>query len=146
LTFPPGQNHHLSYPFGLHTRYVLPWDYFSKGDCFFVRSTACRERIAGREPGLCKPCRDLDRRDDHLHEIRERIANGINENVNLIFYPVGGLMQKIHKKNDQLRAMRLTKLNDTKMLVGKIAQLDLHKQLMMAIATGDVPRVSQLIR
>ncbi|KAJ7367625.1 hypothetical protein DFH08DRAFT_980166 [Mycena albidolilacea] len=43
--------------------------------------------------------------------------------------------------------MRLTKLNDTRMLAGKIAELDLQKQLMMAmIVTGDVQRVSQLIR
>jgi hypothetical protein len=32
------------------------------------------------------------------------------------------------------------------MLVGKIAELDLHKQFMMAIATNNEPRVAQLIR
>ncbi|KAF8181257.1 hypothetical protein K438DRAFT_1602018 [Mycena galopus ATCC 62051] len=42
--------------------------------------------------------------------------------------------------------MRLTKLNDTRMLAGKIAELDFHKQLMMAIATSDERRISQLIR
>jgi hypothetical protein len=59
---------------------------------------------------------------------------------------LGGLIQKIRKKKEQLTAMRLIKLNDTRMLAGKIAELDLQKQLMMAIATGDVQRVSQLIR
>ncbi|KAF8193637.1 hypothetical protein K438DRAFT_2131885 [Mycena galopus ATCC 62051] len=42
--------------------------------------------------------------------------------------------------------MRLTKLNGTRMLAGKIAELDLHKQLMMAIATSDEHRISHLIR
>ncbi|KAJ7930975.1 hypothetical protein B0H13DRAFT_1858209 [Mycena leptocephala] len=97
-------------------------------------------------PLRCRACNDLDRRDDTLHEIQERIANGINENTPLIFFPVGGLIQRIRKKNDQLQAMRLTNLNDARMLAGKIAELDLHKQFMMAIATSDEPRISQLIR
>jgi hypothetical protein len=32
------------------------------------------------------------------------------------------------------------------MLAGKIAELDLHKQFMMAISTGNEPRIAQLIR
>ncbi|KAJ7936545.1 hypothetical protein B0H13DRAFT_1563824, partial [Mycena leptocephala] len=96
--------------------------------------------------GMCRPCRELDKRDENLDGIRDRIAEGINENVTLAFYPVGGLIQKIRKKDEQLRAMRLTKLNDTRMLAGKFAELDLHKQLMMAIAVGDVPKISQLLR
>ncbi|KAJ7696176.1 hypothetical protein B0H14DRAFT_3120181 [Mycena olivaceomarginata] len=42
--------------------------------------------------------------------------------------------------------MRLTKLNDTRLLAGKISELDLHKQLMMAIATSNEHRISSLIR
>ncbi|KAJ7699797.1 hypothetical protein B0H14DRAFT_3652433 [Mycena olivaceomarginata] len=63
-----------------------------------------------------------------------------------MFFPFGGLIRRVRNKNDQLRAMRLTKLNDTRILAGKIAELDLHKQLMMAIATSDERRISQLIR
>ncbi|KAJ7450568.1 hypothetical protein FB451DRAFT_1527212 [Mycena latifolia] len=146
LTFPPGQNQHLSYPFGLHSDYDLPWGYTSEAGRFILRSTACRKRVQGSEPGMCRRCDDLDRRNDFLYEIRERIANGVDENTPFIFFPVGGLIQKLRKKDGQLRAMRLTKLNDTRMLAGKIAELDLHKQLMMAIATSDVHRVSQLLR
>ncbi|KAJ7663276.1 hypothetical protein DFH06DRAFT_986756 [Mycena polygramma] len=145
MTFPAGQNQHISYPFGLHDQLTLPWNFYSEGDRFFLRSTRCRQRVSGSNPGMCKPCHELDRRDDNLHDIRARIADGINENTPLIFFPVGGLIQRIRKKNDQLTAMRLTKLNDTRMLAGKIAELDLHKQLMMAIASNDVHRVSQLI-
>ncbi|KAJ7455119.1 hypothetical protein FB451DRAFT_1049058, partial [Mycena latifolia] len=145
LTFPPGQNHHLSYPFGLHAHFQLPWDYSSEGERFFLRSKNCRKRIVGSDPGLCKPCRDLDQRNEALQSIRDRIADGIDENTSSIYFPIGGLLQKIQRKQDQVKAMRLTKLNDTRLLAGKIAELDLHKQLMMAIATGDVPRVSQLL-
>ncbi|KAJ7834961.1 hypothetical protein B0H14DRAFT_3708784 [Mycena olivaceomarginata] len=146
LTFPPGENQHTSYPFGLHAEFSLPWNYFSEGEHFFLRSNCCRQRVPGPEPRLCKPCDELDRRDDFLDGIRERITNGINENTPLMFFPFGGLIRRVRKKNDQLRAMRLTKLNDTRILAGKIAELDLHKQLMMAIATSDERRISQLIR
>ncbi|KAF8172520.1 hypothetical protein K438DRAFT_1981372 [Mycena galopus ATCC 62051] len=58
----------------------------------------------------------------------------------------GGLIKRIRKKDNQLQAMRLTKLNDTRMLAGKIAELDFHKQFMIAIATSDERRISKLIR
>ncbi|KAJ7355473.1 hypothetical protein DFH08DRAFT_954947 [Mycena albidolilacea] len=146
LTFPPGENQHTSYPFGLHAEFSLPWNYFSEGEHFFLRSNRCHQRVSGPEPRLCKPCDELDRHNDFLDGIRERITNGINENTPLMFFPFGGLIRRVRRKNDQLRAMRLTKLNDTRILAGKIAELDLHKQLMMAIATSDEHRISQLIR
>ncbi|KAJ6577546.1 hypothetical protein B0H19DRAFT_1336997 [Mycena capillaripes] len=146
LAFPPGENQHMSYPFRLHAKLPLAWNYFSVGDQFSLRSIACRQSVHGLEPRLCKPCQQLDQRDDMLFEIRKRITNGINENTPFIFFPVGGLIQKIRQKNEQLTAMRLTKLNDTRMLAGKIAELDLHKQLMMAITTSDERRISQPIR
>lgn len=88
LTFPAGKNQHTSYPFGLHARFPLPWNYFSEGEQFFVRSTSCRRHVAGPEPRSCKPCTELDRKNDFLHEIRGRITNGINENTPYIFFPV----------------------------------------------------------
>ncbi|KAJ7859039.1 hypothetical protein B0H14DRAFT_3864214 [Mycena olivaceomarginata] len=93
-----------------------------------------------------QPCDELDRRGDSLDGIRQRIANGVNENTPLMFFPFGGLVRRIRKKDDQLQAMRLTKLNDTRLLAGKITELDLHKQLMMAIATSNKHRILSLIR
>ncbi|KAF8186957.1 hypothetical protein K438DRAFT_1765118 [Mycena galopus ATCC 62051] len=68
-------------------------------------------------------------------QIHNQIAAGINENTPLIFFPFGGLIEWIRKKDDQLQAMHLTKLNDTQLLAGKIAELDLHKQLMIVRGT-----------
>ncbi|KAJ7367624.1 hypothetical protein DFH08DRAFT_725632, partial [Mycena albidolilacea] len=101
ITFPPGENQYFSYPFGLHAKLLLAWNFFSERDCFFVRSKNCRQSVIGSEPRLCKPCRELDERDDNLFEIRQRIANGIQENTPLVFFPVGGLIQKIRKKKEQ---------------------------------------------
>ncbi|KAJ7814913.1 hypothetical protein B0H14DRAFT_2375718, partial [Mycena olivaceomarginata] len=107
LTFPPGKNQHTSYPFGLHAKFSLLWNYFSEGEHFFLRSNRCRQRVPSPEPRLCKSCDELDRRDDFLDGIRERITNGINENTLLMFFPFGGLIRRVRKKNDQLRVMRL---------------------------------------
>ncbi|KAK6971984.1 hypothetical protein R3P38DRAFT_2486453, partial [Favolaschia claudopus] len=139
LIFRPGENQHTSYPFGMHAQISVPWDYSSEGNRFFIRSTSCRRQVHGAESRLCKPCKVL-------HQIRQRIADGVQENTPLIYFPIGGLIRRIRKKNDQLEAMRLTKLNDNRVLAGKIAQLDVHKQFMMAIATNDVPRISALVR
>ncbi|KAJ7479080.1 hypothetical protein FB451DRAFT_1032222, partial [Mycena latifolia] len=131
LIFPPGQNQHLSYPFGLHSEYDIPWDYPSEGGRLILRSTS-RKRVQSSEPGMYRRCDDLDRRNDFLYEIRGRIANGVDENTPFIFFPIGGLIQKLRKKDGQLRAMRLTKLNDTRMLAGKIVEINLHKHLMIS--------------
>ncbi|KAK7024705.1 hypothetical protein R3P38DRAFT_2707584, partial [Favolaschia claudopus] len=146
LVFPPGQNHHTSYPFGMHSQITVPWDYFSEADGFFIRSTSCRKRVHGSESHLCKPCDELNRRNDLLHDTRQRIKDGIHENTPMIYFPIGHLIRRVRKKNDQLEALRLTKLNDDRVLAGKIAELDLHKQFMMAIATNDAPRISALVR
>ncbi|KAK6980552.1 hypothetical protein R3P38DRAFT_3466276 [Favolaschia claudopus] len=146
LVFRPGENQHTSYPFGMHAQISVPWDYFSEGNCFFIRSTSCRKQVHGSESHLCRPCDMLNRRSELLHDVRQRIADGIHENTPLIFYPIGGLIRRIRKKNDQLEVMRLTKMNDNRVLAGKIAQLDLHKQFMMAVATNNVPRISGLVR
>ncbi|KAJ7716441.1 hypothetical protein B0H16DRAFT_1339048, partial [Mycena metata] len=146
LIFPPGENQHVSYPFGLHAKLTLPWNYYSEGEHFFLRATTCRKHVPGSTPALCRSCRNLDERDEVLREIRWRIVHGIDENTPLLYFPIGGLLARIRKKNTQLDTMRVTRLSDTRMLAGKIAELDLHKQFMMAIAETDERRISQLVR
>ncbi|KAJ7796470.1 hypothetical protein B0H14DRAFT_3158054 [Mycena olivaceomarginata] len=131
LTFPPGENQHTSYPFGLHAEFSLPWNYFSEGEHFLIV-------VAN---GF--PVRNLVYANHAMNWTDAMISL---TNTPLMFFPFGGLIRRVRKKNDQLRAMRLTKLNDARILAGKIAELDLHKQLMMAIATSDERRISQLIR
>ncbi|KAJ7619699.1 hypothetical protein FB45DRAFT_1063039 [Roridomyces roridus] len=145
LEFPPGQTHHTSYPFGLHAKYDLPWNYVTDGGRFCIYSTSCLDQVdtAG---ALCESCRDLDTKNQVLYDIRGRIELGVNDNSPHIFLPIGGLIQKLLKKDEQLRALRLTKLNDTRRLAVTITELSLHKQLMMGIAHHDTPRVSALIR
>ncbi|KAJ7725135.1 hypothetical protein DFH07DRAFT_946256 [Mycena maculata] len=143
IEFPAGQNAHLSYPFGVHAKYRLPWSYRSEGDRFFLRSTVCKNQA--RLSAACKKCEAL-RKNDFLIGILDRISNGVKAGSTNIWFPIGGLLEKVGHQFDQLDALRATKLNDARKLVQKMAELDLHKQLMMAIASGDVQRVAPLLQ
>ncbi|KAJ7512180.1 hypothetical protein B0H11DRAFT_1843949 [Mycena galericulata] len=145
LSFPPGQNAHLSYPFGVHSKYRLPWGYRSEGDRFYLRSNSCKKSTNSPSSGACKKCAAL-LKDDFLVGIIDRISSGVKPDSTHIWFPIGGLIEKIRRDSDQINTLRLTKLSDARKLVAKIAELDLHKQLMMAIASGDVQRVVPLLQ
>lgn len=143
IIFPEGQNQHTSYPFGLHAWDRLPWNYYSDGDRFFLRSIVCKKRT--KLSGPCEKCKKLWG-DEALLRILKRLAEGVKQHSPYAFYPIGGLVEKLRRKDDENSALRLTKLSDSRKLVAKIAELDLHKQLMMAIASGDIKRVVPLLQ
>ncbi|KAJ7698278.1 hypothetical protein B0H17DRAFT_1158366 [Mycena rosella] len=134
VVFPEGQDQHLSYPFGLHAKFRLCWGYRSEGDQFFLNSTS-----------FLQNCRALQQ-NDMLAGILARIRDGIKPRTPNAWFPIGSLMEKLARTNEEIAALRLTKLNDARKLVAKVAELDLHKQLMMAIASGNVQRVVPLLQ
>ncbi|KAJ7782583.1 hypothetical protein DFH07DRAFT_764716 [Mycena maculata] len=144
LAFPPGGSHHVDYPFGLHQQYNLPWDYYSRHNQFFIQSKNCqRDLVVKGEP--CKSCNSLLANDVLLGIIR-RIWHGIHENTPLIYMPISGLIDCARRKTVQTRGLKLTKLNVVRQLLGKMAALDEHKQFVMAVASGKVERVAQLVQ
>lgn len=59
LTFPPGQNEHVSYPFTLHRTHALPWNYQSINNKFFLQARSCKKKPI--EAGsTCKNCCDIE--------------------------------------------------------------------------------------
>ncbi|KAJ7604917.1 hypothetical protein FB45DRAFT_1149799, partial [Roridomyces roridus] len=142
LTFPPGESHHTSYPFGLHAHFALPWDYYSRDDHFYLRAKNCTQRTAS---GLCRKCQQL-KSNDFLVGIMDRIVHGINENAPALWFPIGGLVTKIRRKNDQIQVMRLAKHNDMQTLTRQSAALDRHKEFVMAVGSGKVARIAPLVR
>ncbi|KAJ7238683.1 hypothetical protein C8J57DRAFT_1016745, partial [Mycena rebaudengoi] len=138
LTFPANQNHHVAYPFGLHAQIQLPWNYYLEGDHFYVRSISCRRKIH-QDSTMCENCHKL-RSNNALQGISERIIEGVNENTPLMFFPIGGLVSKMRRKNDQIQVMRLSKHNDTQTLASQSTSIDRHKEFMMAVASGKVTR------
>ncbi len=41
VQFPQGKNHHISYPFGIHSECNIPWDYCSTKDKFYIQAKLC---------------------------------------------------------------------------------------------------------
>jgi hypothetical protein len=93
----------------------------------------------------CTPCEDL-LSNDNLHGILERIAGEIHESTPLIFMPVSGLIATARRKIENLRTVKLLTLNDTRKLLAVLAELEEHKQFVMAVASGQVTRVAQLVK
>ncbi|KAJ7174927.1 hypothetical protein C8R46DRAFT_891619, partial [Mycena filopes] len=143
LIFPPGQNHHAAYPFGLHSYLSLPWNYYSEGDHFFLRSTACK-KTGSADSAICKNC-DKIRSNEMFENMMDRITNGVNENTPLPYYSFGGMVTKLRRKNAQIQVLRLTKHNDAQKLASQTVALDRHKQFMMAVASGKVKRIAPLV-
>ncbi|KAN0139589.1 hypothetical protein V8E53_002618 [Lactarius tabidus] len=41
VKFPHRRNHHISYPFGIHSKHNKPWDYCSTRDKFYIQAKLC---------------------------------------------------------------------------------------------------------
>ncbi|KAH9170291.1 hypothetical protein EDB89DRAFT_2190372 [Lactarius sanguifluus] len=144
VQFPHGKNHHISYPFGIHSERDLPWDYRSTRDKFYIQAKLCR-RPSISKGNACNDCQALTSVPLYI-SIMDRIRNGVHENTPLIYHGIGGLVEVAQRKTEQVRQLRLTKLNASRRLLGKATALDDHKQWIMAIASGRVDRVASLVQ
>ncbi|KAJ7104452.1 hypothetical protein B0H15DRAFT_795200 [Mycena belliarum] len=143
IRFGEGQSPHVDYPFGLHKQFVLPWDYYSKGERFYIQAKACTQELVEQDCA-CRACDDL-LLNDVLIGVMQRAAHGVHENTPLIYMPIGVLITVLRRRIEQCRGLKLVKLNDTRKLLGVVAQLEEHKQFVMAVGSGKVTRVAQLV-
>ncbi|KAJ7078273.1 hypothetical protein B0H15DRAFT_804878 [Mycena belliarum] len=144
IRFPAGQSHHTQYPFGLHKQFVLPWDYYSRSERFYIQSKTCKRGLVAPGHG-CSACEGL-LLNDVLVGVLQRAAHGVHENTPLIYMPIGVLVTVLRRRIDQCRGLKLIKLNDTRKLLGVVAELEEHKQFVMAVGSGKVTRVAQLVK
>ena len=144
VEFPQGRNHHISYPFGIHSEHDVPWDYRSTRDKFYIQAKLCRKPSVSTG-SACDDCRALTSIPLYT-SVMDRIRYGVHENTPLVYHGVGGLVEVARRKTEQVRQLRLTKLNTSRKLLGKATALDDHKQWMMAIASGRVDRVASLVQ
>jgi hypothetical protein len=144
IAFAPGKNQHTSYPFGLHNERLIPWNYHSIDDNFYLQSKTCTKAMV--EPGkVCAPCQALLSTTIYQGVI-DRMQHGVHESTPLAYHGVGGLVTVIQRKSHQVQQLRFTKLNNSRKLLGKVAALEDHKQWIMAVASGKVDRVASLVQ
>jgi hypothetical protein len=144
ITFPEGMNQHTSYPFGLHSEHLVPWNYRSIDDKFYLQAKSC-QKSSSMAGGMCKNCQKLTSSSLYTG-IMERIRFGAHENIPLAYHGVGGLMTIARRKTDQIEQLRMSKLNDSRKLLVKASTLEDHKQWILAIASGRVDRVASLVQ
>ena len=144
VTFPEGTDHHLSYPFGIHNKHSIPWNYMSIDEKFYLQAKVCQKSLS-QEGGTCKNCQNLTSSTLYTG-IMSRIRFGAHENIPLVYHGVRGLMTVTRRKTDQNEQLRMSKLNNSRKLLVKASTLEDHKQWILAIASGQVERVALLVQ
>ena len=109
IEFPRRSNHHLSYPFGLHSERDILWNYSSTGDKFYIQAKKCRKPVISKG-SACKDCRALTSLPLYICIMMDRIRHGVHENTPLVYHGVGGIFELI-RRTEQVQQLRLTKLN-----------------------------------
>jgi hypothetical protein len=144
VNLPPGISPHSAYPFGLHDEMGDPWDYSVKQGMLVLRARCCRH-VPSEGSKQCQSCKLL-MESPLLGGILERLQTGVHENSRMVYHGVGGLVKIVRQKNSHIQALRLRKLNEAKKLTSKTVALEKHKEWMMAIGSGKVERIDQLVR
>jgi hypothetical protein len=106
----------MLYPFGLHTLLLLPWDYSTCREGFFLTSHLCAGKAEGNGP--CCTCAGLGQ-NKYVQKIITRYTDGIHENTPLVYHGVGGLIDVVHRKLSAIDRLRLHWLNDMQKLAEK---------------------------
>ena len=143
LTFPPSQQAHTSYPFGLHTLLSLPWDYSTRRKGFFLTSHSCAGKAKANGP--CHTCATLEQ-NKYVRNIITRYTDGVHENAPFVYHGIGGLIDIVHRKSSEIDRLRLHRLNDIRKLAGKEGIIEVHKQMLLALSTQCIPRIDRVLR
>ncbi|KAH9171569.1 hypothetical protein EDB89DRAFT_1090585 [Lactarius sanguifluus] len=122
VEFPHGKNHHTSYPFGLHSERIIPWDYRLTEDKFYIQAKLCRKPLISKG-SACEDCRVLASTPLYVG-IMDRIRHGVHENAPLAYHGVGDLIETVRRKTGQVQQLRLTKLNASRKLPGNCDDSD----------------------
>jgi len=143
LAFPPGKTPYSAYPFALHDSRSLPWDFEVNNGVMTLFSRTCSHTLPSPNTA-CRSCASLPK-NKSLEGIITRLENGVHLKLPFIYHGVGGLIEVLHRKGEQNQFLRLRGLNQARSLLGKATALSDYKRLVLAIASGKVSRVSQVV-
>ncbi|KAF6745690.1 hypothetical protein DFP72DRAFT_1077229 [Ephemerocybe angulata] len=144
LQIPNGSSPHSAYPFGLHDRTDLPWDYAVKNGRMFLTSRQCEKRVVG-DGEACRCCRALER-NNVLKGIVGRMRDGVKEGTVYAYHGIGGLHGLLRVKSKRVEYYRLRALTQARRLAAKATTISNNKRFLHAIASSKVERVDKIIR
>lgn len=144
VDLPSGKSPHMSYPFSIHDELEDPWDYAVTNGILVLRS---QRYVFNALPGskCCQNCTTL-MKNPQLEGILQHIEMGVHENTPFLYHSIGGLVMLLQRKQGEIKALRLQKLNDTHKVAGKAVAIDDLKRWVMAVGSGKVEHVDQLVR
>lgn len=147
LSFPDHHTANSSYPFALHDKHNLPWDYELRNGTFSLRSRLCRGVASADSGGQCDACRKLQK-NEVLLGIQRRLLEGVREHSPYAYHGIGGLMEVLRRKESIIDEFRLRRLNDARHLVVIEGALDVSKQIYIALSRTDcdIKRVNVTLR
>ncbi|KAG1810373.1 uncharacterized protein HD556DRAFT_48100 [Suillus plorans] len=103
LEIPSGQSPYGCYPFGLHTRYTLPWTCVVHDDAIYLVSKSCQKNVSmnvldrhGKQHTTCFDCRHLEN-NEQIMGVRKRMHNGVHENSNHPFFSYFQLVETMKR-------------------------------------------------
>ncbi|KAJ7911172.1 hypothetical protein B0H13DRAFT_1474254, partial [Mycena leptocephala] len=138
VEFPAGVSAWESYTNGLHAKLNDPSDAFIRsGDMrLFVRS--CKVDVF-EDDATCTHCTAIANT-VQFQIIQRHILNPPKPKTNLIYYTANHLIVKAREEHRAVKALRLVRITDGKKIASRARALALHKQWVMAIASGKVLR------
>ncbi|KAH9173746.1 hypothetical protein EDB89DRAFT_1801370, partial [Lactarius sanguifluus] len=74
------------------------------------------------------------------------IENGVNEKAPYKFHGLAGMTETARKKDRTIDLFRLRRTNDAKKLVRCEGTITLHRQVLLAMSSGNVPRLDHVLR
>jgi hypothetical protein len=144
IDIPIKKSAHSSYPFALHDHYGDPWNYSVTDGHLALHSRQCMKKVlAGQDQ--CLPCQHLTK-NSRLEGIMRRMEEGIHEYSNLVYHPIGSLIEIIRRKTAEVRNLKLRVMSDARKLANKAKVIDEYKQWVIAVGSRQVERVDRLVR
>ncbi|KAH9025375.1 hypothetical protein EDB85DRAFT_2075051 [Lactarius pseudohatsudake] len=81
-----------------------------------------------------------------MEGILARIKNGIHENTNYAYQPIGGLIEVLRKKTALLDGLHFKQLSTSRTLATRARTVGQYEQLVMAMSEGSVNHLDALLR
>ena len=133
-----------AYPFLLQVEEHTPWEFSSDGGSLLLCARNCENRKLDKHR-LCQPCQTLQS-NTKFKNVLARIENSVNEKVPYKFRGLTDLTEVARRKDRTIDLYHLRRTNDVKKLVGCEGKIGLHRQVLLAMSSGKIPRMDRILR
>ncbi|KAH9168605.1 hypothetical protein EDB89DRAFT_1909186 [Lactarius sanguifluus] len=132
-----------AYPFLLHIEEHTAWEFSSCSGTLLLHARRCENRNLN-ERGLCQPCHML-LSNTKFRNLLVRIENGVNENTPYKYHGLMTMSEIARKKECIINLFHLRRTNNAKKLVGREGTISLHRQVLLAMSSGKIPRLDRVL-